>query len=60
MQMQFDVTVTVHRESGKFASKDEIATLVQEALENADFDLTAVGADGDSVYEVDEVEVTLR
>ena len=51
--------VSVERESGKFASREEIAEqlvdLVEAALDGET--LHGLGADGDSVYEVAEVTV---
>ena len=58
MRFTFTIEVEVSRESGKFASRDEIAQAIQEELESIDPDLQSVGADGDSVYNVDTWEVS--
>jgi hypothetical protein len=50
--MNFTLHVSVQHESGKFAPREEIEGALIEALENADLD--GLGADGDSVYVVEE------
>jgi hypothetical protein len=58
-EFEFTVKVTVERESGKFASRDEIAEELRQAIEYADpGSVSGVGADGDSEYAVTEWEVT--
>ena len=37
MRFEFKVTIEIERDQGKFAARDEIATLIQEALEGADY-----------------------
>ena len=55
MQFIFTVTVDVSRESGKFASREQIAEQIQNELEGqALSQIDGVGADGESVYNVDE------
>lgn len=49
--MNIVLTVTLERESGKFATKEEVA----EALVEMIYDVDGVGADGTSVYLVTEV-----
>lgn len=52
-RFKFVVEVEVERESGKFASRDEMAEQIQDALEGADpGSLYGIGADGDSDYSV--------
>ena len=48
------IEVEVERTEGKFASRDEIAEAIQEALANAGEgeSLSGLGADGDSEYEI--------
>lgn len=58
MRFTFTVTAEVEREQGKFASRDEIQAEVQEWLESANQDeVSGIGADGDSIYNVIEWEV---
>ena len=52
--MMFTIEVEVERESGKFASRDEISEALIEAVESADLD--SLGADGDSVYTILSVD----
>ena len=53
MKFSFTVEVEVERESGKFASREEIIEALTEAIEGANPDVVdGVGADGDSVYNV--------
>lgn len=63
MRFSFTVDVEVERIQGKFATRDEIADAIRSALEDAEhnIDVTSIGPDGDSEYEVvccdiDEVE----
>jgi hypothetical protein len=50
---EFIVRVSVDRDSGKFASRDEIAEQLRDAIEGADpGSVSGVGADGDSEYSV--------
>ncbi len=54
----FTVTVTLERESGKFAPRDEMADELISWLENADEgSVSGIGADGDSEYTVTSWEV---
>ena len=48
------IEVEVERTEGKFASRDEIAEAIQEALANTGEgeSLSGLGADGDSEYEI--------
>jgi hypothetical protein len=49
----YTVSVSVERDEGKFASRDEVAEQLQEALESADpGSVDGVGADGSSTYSV--------
>ena len=58
MQFSFSITVEVDRESGKFASREEIRDAIREALESADpGEVFGVGADGDSTYTVTDWSV---
>jgi hypothetical protein len=58
MRFEFKVSVEVERESGKFASRDEIAEELRTALADADpGQVSGVGADGDSYYNTIEWEV---
>jgi hypothetical protein len=50
---RFTLTVETERESGKFASRDEILDAIREAIEGANPDqLDGLGADGASVYNI--------
>lgn len=55
----FKVTVTVERQQGKFASRDDIVDIltseIQSGAEGAS--ISGIGADGDSEYEVTDVDV---
>lgn len=54
----FKVTVETNRESGKFATRDEQADNIRDAIEGADPGyLSGLGDDGDSEYTVDSWEV---
>lgn len=58
MQFTFTVTAEVERVTGKFASREEIAEQILEALEGADpGSISGVGADGSSEYEVTSFDV---
>jgi len=54
--MQFTVTIEVERESGKFASRDEIGDSLAEQV--GEIQLDGLGADSESVYNIINVEVT--
>jgi hypothetical protein len=59
MRFRFLVEAEVERESGKFAGREDVAAELRDALEAADpADVSGVGADGDSVYNVIEWEVS--
>ncbi len=59
MRMTFTVDVDVERVSGKFASREEIADPIREALEGANIGgVSGVGADAASEYEIVEWEVS--
>ncbi len=59
MRIAFTVEMEVNRISGKFASKDDIADAIQSELEQAAdaADVSSVGPDGDSEYEITDVSV---
>lgn len=59
MQFEFTVTIEVERESGKFASRDEISEAIGDALGDAvdSIDLDGIGPDGESVYVVSDSNV---
>lgn len=53
------VEVEINRESGKFASRDEMADAIIDAIEGADpGSIDGIGADGDSCYTVDSWEAS--
>jgi hypothetical protein len=53
VRFTYTVEVEVERVEGKFASRDEVAEQLQEALEGADpGSIDGIGADGTSGYEV--------
>lgn len=54
--MEFTVRIEVSRVSGKFASRDSIGEAIDEQVREIALD--GLGADGDSEYQIDEVEVT--
>ena len=59
MRFSFTVEVEVERASGKFASREDIAEVIQEWLEGANEDeVYGVGSDGDSTYIVSEWTVS--
>jgi hypothetical protein len=53
--MLFRIEVEIERESGKFASREEIGEKLIEAIEQAD--LSGLGADGDSEYVISGADV---
>lgn len=58
MRFSYVIEVEVERTEGKFASRDEVAEQLQEALEGADpSSIDGVGADGTSSYEVSSWDV---
>lgn len=57
MSFTFTVTATLRRESGKFASRDQIADELREMISDADPGEISTGTDGDSVYVTDEWNV---
>jgi hypothetical protein len=59
MKLQIIIDVEVEHVSGKFASKDEIADyLINEVEGAAPNDVSGVGSNGDSEYEVMVWEVS--
>lgn len=59
MRFVFTVEIEVERDSGKFASRDEIEQELHEAIDGADPEqIYGVGADGDSAYSVTEWSVS--
>jgi hypothetical protein len=53
VRFTYTVEVEVERVEGKFASRDEVAEQLQEALESADpGSIDGIGSDGTSGYEV--------
>jgi hypothetical protein len=59
MRFKYIVEVEVERESGKFASRDEINDVLVEALGEAESaDLDGLGSDGESVYTITSFEVS--
>lgn len=58
LRFAFTVTVEIERESGKFASREEIAEVLIEWLESADQGtVDGIGADGESSYSTTSWEV---
>ncbi len=55
--LTFLVSVEYRRESGKFAPREDIVEAISAALRDASIEMYDLGADGDSIYEVDEIEV---
>jgi len=56
--LQFMVTVELRKESGKFAPREELVDAVREQIEQAAGEgVDGVGADGESVYVVDDLLV---
>lgn len=61
MRFVFLVEVEVQRDEGKFASRDEVAEQLQEAIESADpGSVDGVGADGASTYSTVDWSVSLN
>jgi hypothetical protein len=60
MRFRATIDIEVSRVTGKFASKDEISELIGDALSDASPDVSGVGADGDSEYEIAEWEVSVE
>lgn len=60
MKFAFTVEVEVERVSGKFASRDEIGESIENAMDNdlGSIELSGLGADGESEYEVTNVTIT--
>ncbi|GAA4660363.1 hypothetical protein [Arthrobacter cryoconiti] len=55
----FTVEVSTERTEGKFASREDQAQAILEELEGADpSEISGIGADGDSTYEIVNWEVT--
>lgn len=57
MDFVYEITISVSHESGKFAGRDEIGDACLAALEEVDIDLDGLGADGESVYVLDDINV---
>lgn len=58
MNITFTVIVELRRESGKFAPRHEVVDYLREQISAAlDEGVDGVGADGDSVYVVDDYSV---
>jgi hypothetical protein len=59
MHFDFNVSLDIERITGKFVSKDEIADIIQEALDSVinDIDLQGIGDSGESEYEVTDFGV---
>lgn len=59
MRLSFTVEVEVERMTGKFASKDEVREVLEEAITEGieGADLSSLGADSESEYEVSSVDV---
>lgn len=56
MNLSFTVSVTVERETGKFASREELGNAISEALEEAD--PSSIDTDNDATYTTTEWIVT--
>ncbi len=55
MKFSFTIEVEVERDSGKFASREEISEALVEAIEGANPDVVdGVGSDSESVYNIVE------
>jgi hypothetical protein len=54
--MEILIRVQVERVAGKFASRDSISEALAEAIQDIG-ELDGLGADGDSSYTIDDVEV---
>lgn len=59
MVLNFTGTAEVERSSGKFVSREEIAEKIAEAIAQAGPGLNGLGADGDSHYELQSIEVSV-
>lgn len=66
-RFSFTVDVEIERVQGKFATRDEIEQAIRTALEEVEsnIDVSGIGPDGDSEYEVvscdvNEAEVAKR
>jgi hypothetical protein len=58
MRFTFTVEVEVERTEGKFASRDEVAEQITDALDSANpGSVDGIGADGMSTYEVTDWSV---
>lgn len=59
MHFTFNVEIDVERLEGKFASRDEISSLLYDAIEGAinDADMSGLGSDGNSEYEITDSNV---
>jgi hypothetical protein len=58
-RFKFTVEVSLERVEGKFASRDEMAEQIQEALDSANpSTVDGIGSDGTSSYEVSDWEVS--
>lgn len=57
MAFTFTVSLSVRRESGKFASREDVASAIETALQEIEPDVESLGPDGDSVYVVDDISV---
>lgn len=52
-RVRIEVTVELERQSGKFVSKDDLAAEIEAWIEGAnEGEVSGVGADGDSIYDV--------
>ena len=59
MRFTFTVEVEVERIEGKFASRDDIETELVALLDEANYgEVSGIGADGASVYEITDWTVT--
>jgi len=57
MNVTFLVTIELRRESGKFAARDEVVDALREMIEQNVEEVDGVGADGDSVYAIEDISV---
>lgn len=57
MSFTFTVSLAVRRESGKFASREDVAEAIRTALEEIEPDVESLGPDGESIYVVDDINV---
>lgn len=59
MNLRFVVEVEVERESGKFASKDDVREEITQWLEDANQgEISGIGSDSDSIYNVTDWTVS--